>query len=342
MKRSFSILLTLVVVAFAIGLSNCGNDSHTPALTKQFAFVQPPALTVAMTAAERHFAMENPGMFRTVRGQTAAAVGPKSWANGLKKGSDSVVLMNNDGSGQQVVFSQVGWVDAVQEGYDGKTGVACLLDNNSVDYQVVSVDLRDQKNPKVTQITTGSGDRWSPQISWDGKKVVFVKYVTKEGGRAMLMNATGGAETEIPTPFNVSTPSFLKDGRILFEQEDNDSISVMNPDGSGFKQLTNPTHVYRDEYPSVSPDGKTIVFARYKADESTGEDIWTANIDGTNVKQLTTDGRSWDPMFVNDKIVFLSERDAKSTSDVYSMNQDGSSPKRLTNDSVSEYFDNWW
>jgi len=336
MKKLIPIFLALVVIVFTVSLSNCGNDSHTPALSRQFAFVQPTA-GPAMSVAERHFRMENPGLLRPMR--STSAMGLKSWANAIKSGPDSVVLMNNDGSGQTVIANQVGYIEAVQEGYDGKTGVASALDDNNV-YQLLSVDLRDQKKPKVTQITTTAEERWSPQISWDGNRVVFVKYVNNEGGRAMLMSSAGGAETEIPSTFNVSTPSFLKDGRILFEQEDNDSISIMNPDGSGFHQLTNPGHVYYDEYPSASADSKTIVFARYKADESTGEDIWTANIDGTNLKQLTTDGRSWDPMFVNDKIVFLSTRDGN-TSDVYSMSKDGSNAKRLTNDSVSEYFDGW-
>lgn len=62
---------------------------------------------------------------------------------------------------------------------------------------------------------------------------------------------------------------------------------------------------------------------------------------GSNPKLLTTDGKSWDPMFVKDKIVFISTRDGLSTTEVYSMNQDGTSAKRLTNDSASEYFDGW-
>jgi Tol biopolymer transport system component len=115
----------------------------------------------------------------------------------------------------------------------------------------------------------------------------------------------------------------------------------MNADGTNVQQLTNPDHVYYDEYPSISSDGKTIVFNRYPADESTGEDIWTANIDGSNAKQLTTDGLSFDPMFIKDKIVFVSPRDNMNTTEVYSMNVDGTNQQRLTNDSVSEYFDRW-
>ena len=340
MKKSFSILLFLLLVVFAITLLNCGNDTNSaPGITSQFAFIQPAAGSgPSMTSAERHFRMEHPAQFQGMRRQ-AAGRGLKPWANTIANGTDSVVLMNNDGSGQLVIANQAGWFDAVQEGYDGKRGIACAQDENG-DYQMLYVDLTDKNNPKVTQITTTVEDRWSPQISWDGKQAVFVAEVTGEGGRAMLMSTSGGAETEISTTFWVSTPSFTPDGKILFEQEDNDTISIMNTDGTGLKQLTNPDHVYFDENPGLSPNGKTIVFSRYPADESAGEDIWTANIDGSNPKQLTTDGLSFDPMFVKDKIVFLSARDGN-TLEVYSMNTDGTNPKRLTNDSVSEYFDGW-
>jgi len=340
LKKSLFILLFLVV-AFAVTLMNCGSDTHPAAISSQFAFIQPSTTgsVAGMSAAERHFRMEHPGAWLAIRNKHSGK-GLKPWTNTIQNGGDNIVLMNNDGSGQAVVANQAGWFDAVQEGYDGKRGIVSAQDSSG-NYQLFYVDLKNQKNPVVTQITTVVEDRWSPQISWDGKQVVFVANLNGEGGRAYLMSASGGTETEIPTTFWVSTPSFTPNGKILFEQEDNDSIAIMNTDGSGFTQLTNPDHTYFDEYPGASPDGKTMVFARYPANDSGGEDIWIANIDGTNQKQLTTDGTSWDPMFVNNKIVFLSARDNVGGLEVYSMNVDGSNQMRLTNDTVSEYFDGW-
>lgn len=268
--------------------------------------------------------------------------GLKSWSNATVTGGDSVVLMNNDGSNQIVIADQAGWFETVQESSDGLKGVGTAEDDNG-EYQVFYANLTDKKNPVITQLTTTAEYHWSPSISGDGKKVVFVKYATtgdSEYGQAFLMSTAGGTETQIPTTFNVSFPSFTPDGKILFEQEDNDSISMMNADGTGFTQLTNPDHAYFDEYPSASHDGKTMVFSRYPATEYGGEDVWIANIDGTNAKQLTTDGNSWDPMIVNNKIVFISTRDGVGP-EVYSMKLDGTNPKRLTNNTVSEYFDGW-
>ena len=290
-----------------------------------------------MSLSERHFRAEHSQLFDRTHQKTATGsiVGP----NALGSGTDSIVLMNNDGTGTTVIEDQNGGYSAVQESPYGNKGVGSAVDDNGY-LQIFYADLSNKNNPVITQLTTSSEDHYSPQVSWDGKTVVFMKYVSGEGGRAFLISTSGGNETEISTSFNVSTPSFTPDGKILFEQEDNDSISTMNTDGSNVVQLTNADHPYFDEYPSISADGKTIVFARYPADESGGEDIWTANSDGSNVKQLTTDGLSVDPMFVNNKIVFISWRDS-GPNEVYSMTTDGTTQTRLTNDDVSQYFDSW-
>ena len=70
----------------------------------------------------------------------------------------------------------------------------------------------------------------------------------------------------------------------------------------------------------------------------TNSEIFIANIDGTNVRQLTTDGASRDPLFVNDKIVFVSHRDGAGGR-MYAMSPDGSNQKNLTpNDVTDDYF----
>lgn len=331
------------MLAFAIALVNCGNDSHP--LTNQFAFVRwAPIGGTHMSAAQRHFQVEHRQAFQR-NARLHQGSGLKPWATGIRDGTDSIVLMNNDGTGESVIIPQAGWFEAVQESSDGKRGVALAEDTNG-HYQVFYADLSDKNNPIGTQLTSDTEDRWSPQLSWDSKKVVFVKWVPSAGyDVAVIMATTGGTETVISTPFNVSTPSLTPDGKIVFEQEDNDTINIMNADGTANKALTGDTnHTYYDEFPSISSDGKTIVFARYPDAGTYKEDIWTISADGTNAKQLTTDGKSTDPMFVNNKIVFLSWRDDTTGNEikqVYSMNPDGTNPKRLTNTNVNEVFDDW-
>jgi Tol biopolymer transport system component len=333
-----SIFLLIAVFALALTFANCGSDHHAapaPAISQNFAYIQ--ALPPTLPAAQRHQQVERQGSIHASR-HFGLGMRLHQWNSPAISGSDSIVMMKNDGTGDVLIADQQGTFGSVQLSYDGNSGVGTFLDDNEYD-QIFYADLSNLNNVVVTQLTTDAEDHYLPQLSWDGSKIVFLKYDPNAGmDQIAVMNASGGAETLVATPFNVNFPSFTPDGKIVFEQEDDDTINIINADGTGNQALTNPDHAYFDEYPSVSPDGTTITFARYPADESTGEDIWTVKIDGTNPTQLTTDGMSYDPMFVNDRIVFVSYRDTESNDQIYSMLPNGSSPIRLTTDTYYNYF----
>jgi Tol biopolymer transport system component len=111
----------------------------------------------------------------------------------------------------------------------------------------------------------------------------------------------------------------------------------MNADGSGIAKLITPGAGDYDGAPSVSPNGKTITFERCNE----GCDIWTANIDGSSAKNLTNNGVSWDPMFVNNKIVYVAWND-NGYNNIYSMDPNGQNQKQLTSTPADEMFDEWW
>jgi TolB protein len=98
-------------------------------------------------------------------------------------------------------------------------------------------------------------------------------------------------------------------------------------------QMAIPTRITNvsDAYPVESPDGKRIVF---QSNRTGNWDIYTMNVDGSELKQLTGDlapdnTPSWSPDGA--KIVFVSERHGSEyDSEVYIMNADGSSQRRLT------------
>lgn len=86
-------------------------------------------------------------------------------------------------------------------------------------------------------------------------------------------------------------PSWSPDSRqILYStdvdgepQNGNYEIYIMNRDGSNKTRLTNEPE--QDTYPSMSPDGKFIVFESYRDGHA---EIYGMNADGSKVIRLTT------------------------------------------------------
>ncbi|GEM_PF-3151643 len=331
MRKLLCISLVLVLAAIWVG---CGDSSHSLAPTSNVLFVRQ---------------LGSPGVANLARGhemrrlQSRLVVPPAPLGARplvLAAGDQTVVMMKNDGSNQKVLTSQgeTGTFEAVQLSLDGKMAVGSALDDQGY-LQIFVVNMANLNNLQPTQLTSDPEHHYVPQLSPDKKTVIFVKEnTTTYMPQAFTIKVSGGAETAISTPSGTSVnfPSYTPDGnKIVFEEEENDTISIMNLDGTGIKNLTDGT--YFDEFPSVTADGKTIVFSRYGKDtEMAGEEIFSMNIDGSGLKQLTSSGAqkdSWDPIVVNDKILYIF-----GYGNVYGMNLDGTNQKNLTNSSNVEFF----
>lgn len=83
--------------------------------------------------------------------------------------------------------------------------------------------------------------------------------------------------------FGLST---MPDGRIVYAARvgDNSDIWIMNADGTGAKALT--ADAFTDSRPTVSPDGRYILYQSNRPDNV--PHIWRMNADGSNSKQLTS------------------------------------------------------
>ncbi len=146
---------------------------------------------------------------------------------------------------------------------------------------------------------------------------------------------------------------FSSDGKQLIFQSTRDGrgcdqIYTMNVDGSNVKMISNGDGRTTCSY--FYPGGKKILYSSThlgdkqcppKPDFSRGYvwavydtfDVFTANPDGSNPKQLTrTPGYDAETTITLDgkKLVFTSMRDGDL--DIYTMNADGSNVKRLTNE----------
>lgn len=339
------VLVTLAVLLLIAFLSGCG-DSKTKAttppantITSTLAFVSftPPPGTVALA---RHG--ETKGSLQR-HGHIRSSGGLRPWSADIDPGPTSVMLMKNDGTNLTTVANQAGWFESVQLSLDGTEGAftADSTSTNGTFAQAFMAEMTTAPNYVIQQLTSDAEGHWMAQVSPDGKQIVFTKYNSAVGeDQAYLMSTSGGPETAIPTPdtLDVLAPTFTPDGKsIVFEDCNVDSINKINIDGTGMVVLNNASGQYLDDLPSVSPDGSKVVFIQ---NNEQGDNVYIMDISGQNVQQLTIDGTAWDPMFVKDKIVFLSWKDNQ-YGEIYSMNYDGTSLQRLTNNNSYEWFEEW-
>ncbi len=117
-----------------------------------------------------------------------------------------------------------------------------------------------------------------------------------------------------------------------------DSVSIMNPDGSGRTEIAN--NASGDSLLSWSRDGTRIAFNSYYL--GANADVHVAHIDGSKATRLTDHEAidfhpAWSP--AGDRIAFSSMRDGNY--EIYSMNTDGSDLFRLTDTVVHDVLPAW-
>lgn len=135
------------------------------------------------------------------------------------------------------------------------------------------------------------------------------------------------------------SPSFTPDGTVICYQSkagSNGEIWTKNI------KTNETTLLGSGMQPVISPDGKKIVFSKYKTNSyDSPSSIWVMNIDGTDLTEVISNPsqRMFNPSWSTDgsKIVFqaASKKNNKyETSDIYTVNFDGSGLTQLTtNDS---------
>ncbi len=115
----------------------------------------------------------------------------------------------------------------------------------------------------------------------------------------------------------------------ILKFQSSEQICIMNADGSGYRRLTTDDGV-RHYYPSLAPDGRSVVYSQYREDNV--YEIYELTLsDGTATRltdrlgvltgpEISPDGRS---------IVFMRWTPASDQYQIWIMNRDGSDPHRL-------------
>jgi Tol biopolymer transport system component/DNA-binding winged helix-turn-helix (wHTH) protein len=118
------------------------------------------------------------------------------------------------------------------------------------------------------------------------------------------------------------------DGRLVYGATIRESRTIwtMGAEGHDQKQLTSAGHM--DEYLSVPADGRYVVF---ESNRSGATEVWLENIDGGDMRQLTTGGGNGKPHVSPDGklVVYESLRDGLRT--IWRVSVEGGEPVRLAN-----------
>lgn len=142
-----------------------------------------------------------------------------------------------------------------------------------------------------------------------------------------------------------SEPSWSADGRqIAFTSISNElqqGIFVATPDGRRVRQLTRhistPTSTFLDAHPRWSPDGRQLVFHRFR---NSGSTLFVMKADGAALRRL---GLGFEPAWSPDgrQIAFARRVGEFGDYDIYIMNADGTRSRRVTTNPANDNDPDW-
>jgi TolB protein len=250
---------------------------------------------------------------------------------------------NLNGSPFQAV-GPAGNIWSIATSPDGKKATFDANLNGQWDIYIANSD-----GTNIRQITNDAESDYDPTFSPDGSKVIFTSYRGDQGsvGFDVIVANVDGTGTMDLTPNSTidhNSAVFSPDGtRIAFAGVDRSvstnliwGIWTMSADGTSFRNVVPSTDYDRYALPLVfSPDGTKILFSGTTIDPQTS-DIYSINLDGSNLLNLTNTGMDWYPRFDGSTLIFNSYRDGNA--EIYAMNAEGTGVRRLTTNTVYDSF----
>src|SRR5262245_42095759 len=136
-----------------------------------------------------------------------------------------------------------------------------------------------------------------PDLSPDGRSVVFARPPERPGGESLILLAdTAGGEPRALG--RGASPRFSRDGRwIAFTRlrGGNSDVWLMHADGSARRAITDSA-LRDEEYPCVSPDGRYVVYAAAQRERGESQLFLTRLRDHREI-QLTNRGQNTRPVW---------------------------------------------
>src|SRR5579864_4448664 len=227
---------------------------------------------------------------------------------------------------------------------DGKKATFDMNANGQWDIYVANAD-----GTNIRQITNDAESDYEPTFSPDGSKLIFTSYRGDQGSVGFdvivaSVDGTGITDLTQNSTMDHRFAVFSPDGTwIAFAGVDRTvaahpiwGIWVMSADGNSLRNVLLSLDYDRFSLPlTFSPDSTRIFFSGTTIDPQTS-DIYSINLDGSNLRNLTNTGTDWYPRFDGSTLIFNSYRDGNA--EIYAMNADGSEVRRLTTNSAYDSF----
>jgi Tol biopolymer transport system component len=201
------------------------------------------------------------------------------------------------------------------------------------------------RNPGYDLTLTSGGPSFSPA----GDRFAFVGPAEKAMGAGVAVARVGSATSQViyrDPARNVLGPQWSPNGeRIIFglgvfnaffngfrglflkpedRTEGGAQIAMVNPDGTGFRELTSGPN--NNGFPSMSPDGRRFVYRTFGPQ---GDGLRIMDIETSKVTVLS-DGYDNFPLWSPRGDLILFSRQADGDYEIYTMKPDGTGVKRLT------------
>jgi TolB protein len=123
----------------------------------------------------------------------------------------------------------------------------------------------------------------------------------------------------------------------IFKNNDRNQICIMNADGTNQERLTTDDRA-NHFYPSLSPDGKSIVFS---SSQTGAHEIYEMDLDG-NQTQLTTIGGVYAPEISPEGLSIVFIRTGSSYSSIWMMDRNGNNPREIYRGNSVDVQDPTW
>ncbi len=161
------------------------------------------------------------------------------------------------------------------------------LSNRGRDYTITDLMLKDLSSGKVRRLVKDVDKR--PSWSHDSKKLVYAKRPDRRPQfyDIFIYDIDSENERRISRQMRAVSPSFSPgDSLVVFVRNEagNNTLAVMNSDGSGLRYLTTINDGTQFYQPSFSPDGENILFSLYR--QGLDRDIAMINTDSRSFRYI--------------------------------------------------------